>query len=200
MVTQQLYTAFIFLLIGERLFELSLSRRHAERALTAGAVEVGQGHFRVMKALHTAFFVGCLGEVWFGGAQFSFALALPMAIIVVLSQALRYWAIATLGVRWNVRVIVLPGRQAVASGPYRFLRHPNYLAVVLEGIAVPLIHGAYVTALVFSVLNAYLLKVRILVEERALAEYCGYQTVFSRVGRLIPNFSGLGGRPPHPGD
>ena len=92
-----------------------------------------------------------------------------MLALVVASQALRWWCIATLGRRWNTRVIVVPGLAPVTSGPYRFLRHPNYVAVVVEGIALPLVHAAWITALVFTVLNAALLAVRIRVEDAALA-------------------------------
>jgi methyltransferase len=92
-----------------------------------------------------------------------------MLALVVASQALRWWCIATLGRRWNTRVIVVPGMPPVRSGPYQFLRHPNYVAVVVEGVALPLVHAAWITAVVFTVLNAALLAVRIRVEDAALA-------------------------------
>jgi methyltransferase len=92
-----------------------------------------------------------------------------MALVVLTSQALRWWCIATLGRRWNTRVIVVPGLAPVSGGPYRWLRHPNYVAVVVEGAALPLVHAAWVTAVVFTVLNAFLLRVRIRVEDAALA-------------------------------
>jgi methyltransferase len=82
---------------------------------------------------------------------------------------LRWWCIATLGQQWNTRVVVVPGAARVAGGPYRFLSHPNYVAVVAEGAALPLVHTAWITALVFSVLNAALLRTRLKVENAALA-------------------------------
>ena len=92
-----------------------------------------------------------------------------MLALVLASQALRWWCIATLGRQWNTRVIVVPGLPRVTGGPYRFLSHPNYVAVVVEGFALPLVHSAWITALVFTVLNAVLLTVRIRVENAALA-------------------------------
>jgi len=88
---------------------------------------------------------------------------------VVAAQALRWWCIVTLGPRWNTRVIVVPGLAPVVAGPYRVLRHPNYLAVAVEGAALPLVHGCWITAVSFTVANALLLRVRIRVENEALA-------------------------------
>jgi methyltransferase len=96
-------------------------------------------------------------------------LGLPMLGVVLLAQGLRWWCIATLGRQWNTRVIVVPGLPLVSAGPYRRLRHPNYLAVVVEVAALPLVHTAWVTALMFTLANAAVLAVRIPVEERALA-------------------------------
>ena len=96
-------------------------------------------------------------------------LAAVMLLLVLGSQALRWWCIATLGRRWNTRVIVVPGLPLVRSGPYRLLRHPNYVAVVVEGLALPLVHACWVTALVFTVANAFVLAVRLRVENAALA-------------------------------
>ena len=118
-----------------------------------------------MVALHTGFLAACVLEIWWLRRPLLPALAVAMLIVLGLSMALRYWAIATLGERWNTRVVVVPDEPAVAGGPYRFVRHPNYLAVVLEMVALPLVHTAWLTALVGSVLNAWLLAVRIRVEE-----------------------------------
>jgi methyltransferase len=125
-----------------------------------------------MKALHTVFFIACALEVVLLDRPFFPRLAVPMLGLVVLTQLLRYWVVFTLGKRWNVRVIVVPGMPAVRSGPFRFLRHPNYLAVVVEGLAVPLVHSAWWTAIGFSLLNAWMLSVRIRCEEGALAAHC----------------------------
>lgn len=180
------YFALLLLVAAERLFELRLSRRNAERAFREGGIEVGAAHFRWMRLLHTGFLVACALEVVLLHRAFDPRLGIPMLGLVVLAQGLRYWAIATLGHRWNVRVIAVPGRPVVTEGPYRWLRHPNYLAVVMEGVALPLVHGAWLTALVFSALNAWLLVVRIRVEERALSEHCGFHERLGRRPRFLP--------------
>jgi methyltransferase len=123
-----------------------------------------------MVALHTALLAGCLAEVWLLDRPFLPALGWTMLALVLASQALRWWCVATLGRRWNTLVIVVPGMPLVDRGPYRWLRHPNYLAVVVEGFALPLVHTAWVTALAFTLLNFAVLAVRIRVEDAALAE------------------------------
>jgi methyltransferase len=119
--------------------------------------------------LHTGLLVGALAEVWLRRPAFVPALGLTMLALVLASQALRWWCIASLGRQWNTRVIVVPGLPRVTGGPYRLLSHPNYVAVVVEGFALPLVHSAWITAVVFTVCNAALLTVRIGVESRALA-------------------------------
>jgi methyltransferase len=180
------YLLFLMLVGLERAFELRLSRRNASRALARGGLEVGQAHFAVMRALHAAFLASCAAEVLLLERPFDARLALPMLALALGAQALRYWAIATLGQRWNVRVIVMPGEPVVTTGPYRWLRHPNYLAVVIEGFAIPLVHGAWLTALGFSLANALLLRTRIRVEERALAEHCAFEARLGDRPRLVP--------------
>jgi methyltransferase len=122
-----------------------------------------------MVVLHTAFLVGCLAEVILLDRPFLPALGWSMLAIVVAAQVLRWWCITTLGPRWNTRVVVIPGAPRVNGGPYRLFSHPNYVAVVAEGIALPLVHTAWITALVFTVLNAALLTKRITTENAALA-------------------------------
>jgi methyltransferase len=173
-VTRELYVVFIVVLALERCYELWLSRRNAAWARQAGAVEYGRRHLRWMKVLHTAFFIAAPAEVWFASRPFVPALAAACFSLVLLAQALRYWVIATLGRRWNIAVLVLPGVPAVNSGPFRYLKHPNYVAVVTEGVAVPCLHSAFITAGVFTLLNAWLLSVRIRCEENALREHCEY--------------------------
>ena len=97
---------------------------------------------------------------------------------------LRYWAIWTLGQRWNTRIIVIPGAAPVTGGPYRYLRHPNYLAVMIEIAAIPLIRANWYTAIGFSIANAFLMAVRIPAEERAMG--AGYRAIFAARHRLLP--------------
>ena len=154
----------------KRLAELVVARRNGEWPLSKGGVEYGRAHYPPMVLLHTGFLVACLVEVTVADRPFVPALGWVMLGLVVLAQALRWWCIRTLGRRWNTRVIVLPGVPLVRSGPYRWLSHPNYLAVVVEGFALPLVHSAWVTAVAFTALNAVLLLgFRLPVERRALA-------------------------------
>ena len=162
------YTTLIVLVGLERLAELAVSVRNRRWSLERGAVEVGLGHYPAMVVLHTGLLAGCLVETWTLDRPFIPALGWSMLVIVVLAQGLRWWCIAVLGRQWNTRVLVIPQAPRVATGPYRWLRHPNYVAVVLEGVALPLVHTAWVTAVVFTLLNAALLSVRIRCEAGAL--------------------------------
>lgn len=163
------YGLLVAAVAAERVAELVVARRNERWSTARGAIVTGQGHYPAMVALHTGLLVGCPAEVWLAGRPFVPALAWPMLAALAGAQALRWWCIATLGPRWNTRVIVVPGLPLVTSGPYRLLRHPNYVAVVAEGVALPLVHTAWVTAAVFTALNAALLTVRIGCENRALA-------------------------------
>ncbi|HWS58596.1 MAG TPA: isoprenylcysteine carboxyl methyltransferase family protein [Actinotalea sp.] len=154
----------------ERLAELVVSARNARWSFARGGVEYGRGHFPAMVALHTGLLVACLAEVHLADRPFVPVLGWPALALVLASQALRWWCITTLGPRWNTRVIVVPGLPLVSGGPYRWLRHPNYVAVAVEGCALPLVHSGWVTAVTFTVLNAVLLLgFRIPTENRALA-------------------------------
>ncbi|MFE4468386.1 isoprenylcysteine carboxyl methyltransferase family protein [Leifsonia sp. NPDC056824] len=164
------YTALILATGAERIAELVVSARNARWSFARGGVEYGRAHFPPMVALHTGLLLACLAEVWLLDRPFLPWLGWPMLVLVLASQALRWWCIATLGPRWNTRVIVVPGLPLVERGPYRWLRHPNYVAVVVEGFALPLVHTAWITALAFTVLNAVLLLAfRLPCENRALA-------------------------------
>lgn len=163
------YTVLLLAVAAERVVELVVSQRHLRWARERGALESGQGHYPVMVVLHIALLVGCLVEVHALDRPFVAWLGWPMLAVVAGAQALRWWCIATLGSQWNTRVVVVPGLPLVSRGPYRWLRHPNYLAVVAEGVALPLVHDAWLTAVVFTALNAVLLSVRIRYENRLLA-------------------------------
>jgi methyltransferase len=163
------YTVLLLAVAAERIAELVVSQRHLRWARERGALESGQGHYPVMVVLHIALLVGCLVEVHALDRPFVAWLGWPMLAVVLGAQALRWWCIATLGSQWNTRVVVVPGLSLVDRGPYRWLRHPNYVAVVAEGVALPLVHDAWLTAVVFTALNAVLLSVRIRCENRLLA-------------------------------
>ena len=169
MVTSE--TAYLVLIAAtacERLVEMVLSKRNARWSFDQGGVEHGRGHFPFMVALHTAFLFGCALEVWALDRPFLPRLGWPALTLAIGCQGLRWWCIATLGRRWNTRVIVVPGLEPIRRGPYQWLAHPNYVAVVTEGLALPLVHTAWITAIAFTVLNAMLLRTRIRCENAAL--------------------------------
>jgi methyltransferase len=168
--------AYLVLLIAvglERLAELVVSKRNLRWSLARGGVEVGAGHYPAMVALHSLLLIGCAVEVLTLHRPFVPVLGWPMFGLVVAGQALRWWCIRTLGRQWNTRIVITPGLPLVRSGPYRLMRHPNYLAVVVEGVALPLVHTAWLTATIFAVCNAALLRVRLRAENAALATVSG---------------------------
>jgi methyltransferase len=173
-VSVALYIALVLVTGGERIVELVVSRRNAALAFAKGGREYGQAHFPWMVALHTGLLLACVAEVLLANRPFIPLLGWPMLAIALACQAARYWIISSLGSQWNTRVIVVPGaKRVIDRGPYRlrWLRHPNYIVVVVEGIALPLVHTAWITAIAFTVLNAVLLLgFRLPVENRALKE------------------------------
>jgi len=158
---------FVAALAAQRLFELLISKRHAAALRARGAIEHGKGHFPLLVLVHVLLLLGIVFEVIVLGARPPSSWPWWAALFAA-GQLLRYAAIRALGSHWNVRVLVVPGAPLVRTGPYRFLRHPNYVAVVMELLAAPLIFGAWRTAIVVSVLNAVALWIRIRCEERAL--------------------------------
>ncbi|WP_307859162.1 isoprenylcysteine carboxyl methyltransferase family protein [Herbiconiux sp. SYSU D00978] len=169
-----LWVLFILATGVERLVEMVISRRHAAIVIGRGGREYGRGQMAFMIPLHTALLLGCLIEPIALNREFTPWTGVPLLVIAIACQLLRYWCIHSLGEYWNTRVIVQPGMTLSARGPYRFLPHPNYLVVIVEGIALPLVYNAWITAIAFTVLNAVLLfGFRIPLEERALREASG---------------------------
>ena len=166
------YLVLILLTGVERIVELVISRRNAKIAFSKGGVEYGFRHFPFMVVLHTGLLLACIAEVFLLNRQFIPLLGWSMLAIALLAQGGRYWCIVTLGEQWNTRVIVVPGAGRVAArGPYRWMRHPNYVIVAIEGVALPLVYDAWITAVVFTVLNAILLlRFRIPIENGALKQ------------------------------
>lgn len=167
-----LYVAFVLATGGERIYELFVSKRNAAEAMSRGGIEYGKKHFPWMVALHTGLLLSCVVEVVVLQRPFIPWLGWPMLAIALACQAGRYWVIHSLGRQWNTRVIVVPGAARVKTvGLYRWFTHPNYVIVAVEGIALPLIHTAWITAIAFTVLNAILLLgFRIPTENKALRE------------------------------
>jgi methyltransferase len=146
----------------ERVAELVLARRNTIRLLAQGAREAAPGHYPLIVTLHAAW----LGGLWL------LARDRPTSVVwlglFAVAQGLRFWVLATLGKRWTTRILVLPGAPLIKTGPYRFLRHPNYAVVFAEIAILPLVFGLYWYALVFSLLNASVLVIRITAENAAL--------------------------------
>ena len=188
--TRTLYTGLVGLVAVQRLVELRVSRTNERRLRSRGAEEAGAGHYPWMVTLHTGFLASCVAEVHLLARPFLAPLAGVALAGLVAATALRWWTLHTLGGRWTTRVLVLPGEAPVTGGPFRYLRHPNYLAVILEVAALPLVHAAWGTALAFSAANALLLRLRIRTEEAAWrtagAGEPGYAAVFAGLGGLLP--------------
>ncbi|WP_027877475.1 isoprenylcysteine carboxyl methyltransferase family protein [Meiothermus cerbereus] len=164
-----LWLALAFVVV-QRILELRLAQANLRWALSQGAREYGREHYPVFFLLHLGWMLGWLLE-GLARQQLSPIWWLWLAVFV-LAQGLRYWAIQSLGRYWNTRIIIVPGAKKIAGGPYRYLRHPNYLAVALELLSLPLIFNAWITALAATLLNAWLLlTVRIPAEEKALSTY-----------------------------
>ena len=184
--TRLAYTALVGLFAVMRIIELAVSKRNVKRLLDSGAVEVGRTLYPRMVTVHTLFLIACVVELWLLGRPFLPLLAWSSLGALVGAVTLRWWVMATLGERWSTRVMIMPGAAPITRGPFRRLRHPNYLAVIIEFIALPLVHTAWATAIVFSLLNAFVLRSRIRTEESALAEHGNYHEVMGRRPRFVP--------------
>ena len=187
MVTQSLFAMLVFAVILQRLWEVSLSRRHESALRARGGVEHAAHQMPWMIALHAGWLLCMLLEVFALHRTVSWALSLVALLAFALGQGLRLWAMHTLGTRWTVKILTLPAVPPVDEGPFRYLRHPNYLGVVLEIAALPLVHGAWLTAVVFTLLNGIMLTYRIRAEERALSQTSDYADHFRGKSRLVPS-------------
>lgn len=168
MLTTAVFVLFA-IVVAQRLSELVLARRNYAAAIANGAIEHAAGHYPLFFILHIGWLLGWLVESLLRGPALSPVWWLWLVIFLA-AEGLRYWCIITLGPRWNTRILVFPGAPLVATGPYRYIPHPNYLAVALELLSVPLIFNAWATALVATLFNAFiLLVIRIPAEERALS-------------------------------
>jgi len=181
-----LYTGLVALVGVMRLVELAVSRRNVAHLKSRGAVEVGGSLYPWMVAVHALFLPACVAEVWLLDRPLIPALAVACLVLLAGAAALRWWVVATLGGRWSTRVLVLPDTDPITGGPFRFLRHPNYLAVAIEFVALPMVHTAWLAAALFSVADAAVLRRRIRVEEDALSRAGDYRRAMGRRPGMIP--------------
>jgi methyltransferase len=178
MVSQSLFTIFVLAIACQRVQEYFVSERHRRWLLQQGGREHGSKHFPFMVALHVFWLLAMLMEVWIYKCSYHFVLVISAGVIFSFGQCLRLLAMYELRERWTARIITIPGLSPVTSGVFRYIRHPNYLGVVLEIATVPLFHSAMITSIIFSLLNLMMLKIRIAEEEKALNQDNQYDAVF----------------------
>lgn len=166
-VSMALALAILLYVTGQRLLELAVARRNTRQLVAEGAFEVGASHYALIVTLHAAW----LGSLWIFAPESP--VDLRLLVLFALVQVLRFWTLHSIGRRWTTRIIVKPGETLVAKGPYRFLSHPNYVVVVCEIALLPAVFGLYTIAIVFSLLNAAALMIRIPAEASALREHRG---------------------------
>lgn len=157
----------IIILALQRISELLIARRNEQKVLSEGAVEYDRSGYKVIVAMHVAFFLSFIAEYYI--LRRSLNMLWPLLLtIIVLAEILRYWAISSLGKYWNTKILVTAGAPLVSRGPYKYMRHPNYLAVVIEIAVIPLIFSCYITSVLFTLFNLMVLRRRIRIEESAL--------------------------------
>lgn len=170
------FTIFGFVIV-QRIIELFIAKQNEVWIKSQGGYEVGKSHYPFMIALHIGFFCSLLLEFILLDRGFS-QFFIPLLIIFALTQLMRIWILSSLGRFWNTKIMILPGASVVKKGPFQFMRHPNYTIVALELVVLPLMFNAFITVIVFSLLNLWMLSVRIPVEEAALSEDTDYEQVF----------------------
>lgn len=174
-----LFGIFIGLIALQRLAELYIAKQNEKQMKRIGGVEYGVDHYRWMVLLHLSFFLALIFEVV--GFNRAFSPLWPIWLsLFLLAQVGRVWVIMSLGKHWNTKIIVVPDAEVIIKGPYRYVKHPNYLIVATEIIVISLLFNAYYTAMIFSLLNVWMMSVRIPLEERALKEHTEYSTAFKQ--------------------
>ncbi|MCA1030443.1 hypothetical protein LCL95_05235 [Bacillus timonensis] len=182
-----MFTFYIFFLyiVVQRLVELMIARMNESWMKLRGAIEVGKNHYKYIVIVHVLFLLSLFFEVRYTNANLSnlWPILFPLFIF---TQIIRVWALTSLGKYWNTKVLIIPNEKIISTGPYKFIRHPNYLIVTLEFFIIPFLFEAYVTAFVFSVLNIILLSIRIPIEEKALMELTDYKRKLGLRTRFLP--------------
>jgi methyltransferase len=180
------FTGLVVAVGAGRLIEMSISQRRRRGLRARGAAPVAERHFLAMVLLHTGILVGALVEAWLSARPLLPAVAAAALALVFGANLLRWWVIATLGPHWNVRIMASTSLGVVTDGPYRFVRHPNYVAVFVELAALPLVHGAYVTALAGAAAHLWVLAQRIRAEEEVLHADPVYRELMGSKPRFLP--------------
>jgi methyltransferase len=181
-----MFFVFVGMIIIQRLTELVVARKNEAWMKSNGAIEFGQGHYPAMVFIHSAFFIVFIVEVMYFDKNLSEYWTILLALFL-LTQAMRVWALTSLGKFWNTKIIILPGAEVVKKGPYKIIKHPNYLIVAVELIVIPLMFNAYFTMAIFTLLNIIILSIRIPAEEKALRDLTKYESEFKKKSRFIPN-------------
>ncbi len=186
MVTKYIFSGIVVAVILQRLVEVRLSDRHKAEILKRGGQEHGDNLLGAVKVLQVSWWIAMIAEVWYLDRPFVPALAAVALTATIAGQILRYLSMQALEWRWTLPIMTMSGMPVVESGVYRYLRHPNWLGVILEIAFLPLIHSAYLTAIAFSLANAWLMSKRIQTEEQALSKKTNYAAAFANKPRFIP--------------
>jgi methyltransferase len=180
------YPAFVIIIFLETLVELAISRRNSKSLLEKGAIDIAPHLLPWMAFVYAGKFSGSLVEYFVSQPVLSLAWLITFGGLVIAAKALKFWAISSLGSFWSMKVLVVPGSQTVNHGPYRWIKHPNYVAVITEIIALPLMGKAFITAAIVLVAFSVLLYLRIQAEEQALIQYTDYTKSMGDKRRFIP--------------
>jgi methyltransferase len=179
------FAIFYLVLVIQRIVELSIAKKNENWMLQRGALEFGKKHYRYMVFIHVLFFASFLTEKVMGNRGMSVFWP-GILLVFFLLQVLRSWAIFSLGRYWNTKILVVPNAHIVQKGPYRFIKHPNYLVVSLELLIIPFLFNSYFTAIIFTLLNMVMLSIRIPEEEEALKGLTEYESHFQNYNRFLP--------------
>jgi len=179
-----MFSVVVSLLIIQRLVELRLAAQNQKKLKEKGAIEYGSKHYKLIVIMHVLFFISLISEVILLEKTYSPFWPIFL-IVIILAQMLRYWSIFSLGEYWNTKIIILPNAHVKKKGPYKYIRHPNYVAVAIEFFFIPLLFEAYRTAFMFSILNSIIMIIRIKEEENALIAQTNYGKVFENTSRFF---------------
>jgi methyltransferase len=186
--TQTLFLMVIVAVIIQRIIELRINKQNLAIALARGGKKADDNLLSAVKVLQVSWLLGMIAEVWLLNRPFIAPLAIICFLIALIAQLLRYLSMQALDWRWTLPIVVVPYLPVVHTGIYRYLRHPNWLGVIGEIWAIPLIHGAYITSTLFSLVNAWIIGRRVRWEERALSQTSNYVSVFAHTPRFVPRF------------